>query len=137
MLIDTHFVLWYLTNDGRLTKAEIALIGRALLDSAVYVSVISFWEIAMLVRKQKIALAMPLRELFDSINATEEIHCLPLSAEISIEGNSLPGTFHPDPADRILVATARLHRIPLLTRDTQILNYGSANHVMLANTHAE
>jgi len=57
------------------------------------------------------------------------ISLVPLTPEIAVESCRLPGTFHGDPADRILVATARLLGATLITRDTMILSYGRKNHV--------
>jgi PIN domain nuclease of toxin-antitoxin system len=137
MLLDTHFIIWYFTNQPCLRGKERTLIQQTIQKDTIYISAISFLEIAMLQRKKKLQIILPLKEWFETFINSTGVTTLPLSLDIALESYALPGTFHPDPADRILVATARLHRIPLLTRDTQILNYGSANHVMLASPHAE
>ena len=136
MLIDTHFIVWYFTNNPCLQKHEWVLIEQAIYKGNAYISTMSFLEIVTLERKRRLQILMPLKDWFAKFIHLPGITTLPLSLEVALESGKLPGTFHPDPADRILVATARVYNIPLLTRDSQILAYGSAGHVGIAGTHA-
>ena len=87
------------------------------------VSVISCWEIAKLVEYGRLELPCPLEEWFEQALSYPGIHLLPLTPEIAIESTRLPGEFHRDPADQIIVATARVYNCPLVTSDERILNY--------------
>ena len=97
--------------------------------NGVGVSVISCCEIAWLVAGGKFKINHPVAEWFALALDYAGVQLIDLSPEISIEANNLPGTFHKDPADRIIVATARVMGCELLTADRQILDY---QHVMHA-----
>jgi PIN domain nuclease of toxin-antitoxin system len=71
----------------------------------------------------------PLKEWFDFATSIFGIAILPLTPEVALEAYSLPGTFHDDPADRMIVATARIHHCVLLTEDTKIRNYSQVEAV--------
>jgi PIN domain nuclease of toxin-antitoxin system len=77
----------------------------------------------MLHAKGRLNFAVPLQEWFDNILAESGILVLPLTPRITVEAYSLPGRFHDDPADRMIVATARNHDCLLLTEDKKILDY--------------
>ena len=83
----------------------------------------------MLQSKGKISLITPLQQWLKKIDSLPYIKILPLTAEIAIESCELPGEFHGDPADRMLVATARILDIPLMTRDQKIESYGQKGYV--------
>ena len=91
--------------------------------NGVGLSVISCWEVAMLISKGRLDFSLPLGEWF--AGAIEEAGVLlqPLTPAVSIEANSLPGEIHRDPSDRIIVATARTLGCPLLTADAKLLDY--------------
>jgi PIN domain nuclease of toxin-antitoxin system len=87
------------------------------------VSVISCWEVAKLVEHRRLDLGRNLDEwLFDALDASG-IRLLPLTRRIAVEACRLPGEFHRDPADQIIVATARVHNVPLITADEKIRSY--------------
>jgi PIN domain nuclease of toxin-antitoxin system len=97
--------------------------GRDTREHVNAVSPVSSLELARLVAVGEIALSVPLgRRVEDSL---AELHAqsLPITPEIALEAYALPGRFHPDPADRILVATARCHSLRLVTADTRVLDY--------------
>ncbi len=85
-----------------------------------WVSVISVWEVALLEAKGRIGLTLPLSEWVTRALAPP-LKLAPLTPEIAIESSRLPPPFHNDPADRILMATARLEGLTLVTRDGRIL----------------
>ena len=100
----------------------------AIASGKLYISPITAWEIANLTRKNRIALTMPvaawLRQAITAIDAD-----LPqLSVEILVESCALPGKPPDDPADRIVIATARQHGLTIVTRDAAILRYADAGH---------
>jgi PIN domain nuclease of toxin-antitoxin system len=95
----------------------------AILPDQIAISAISCWEVAMLSSLGKISFQVSLREWMGAALSTTGITLLPLTPDIAIESAHLPGVIHRDPADRILIATARVHACPLITADEKILAY--------------
>jgi PIN domain nuclease of toxin-antitoxin system len=124
LLLDTCAVLWLAQG------AELANQAReAISECKINISPITAWEIANLVRKKRIILAMPVvkwfRQAADMIEAT-----MPeLTVDILAGSCELPGSPPSDPADRIIIATAREGRMVLMTRDNSILNYSRTGYV--------
>ena len=87
------------------------------------VSVFSVWEIAKLVQKRKLQFSIPYREWLAAAMQAEGITMHPLTPEVCMESTELPGVFHGDPADQIIVATARLLSAPVVTSDRKIREY--------------
>lgn len=87
------------------------------------VSSFSVWEIAKLYEKQRVNFAVPLEDWFDNALSRPNIVLLTASPKIVVDSIQLPGDFHKDPADQIIVATARVHDSPLVTYDSKILEY--------------
>jgi PIN domain nuclease of toxin-antitoxin system len=122
ILLDTHVWWWGLTEPENLSRKAKALIKQAKTDER-FISSISIWEFAMMVAKKRIELKIsPAKWLSRAIEETG-IVVMDLSPEIATDSCSLPGEFHKDPADRIIVATARVHNLTLLTKDLKILDY--------------
>ena len=92
-------------------------------EQGLGISVISCWEVAKLVEYNRLRLPCAIGEWFEQALAYPGIQLLNLTPEIAIESTQLPGTFHRDPADQIIVATARLYDCPLVTADKKILDY--------------
>jgi PIN domain nuclease of toxin-antitoxin system len=92
-------------------------------SDGIGISVISCWEIAKLVEYKRLELSFPLNEWFEEALNYPGIQLLSLTPEIAIESTQLPGKFHRDPSDQIIVATARINNCPLITSDSKILNY--------------
>jgi PIN domain nuclease of toxin-antitoxin system len=124
LLLDTCAVLWVANGDAMAGDAR-----AAMMRSTRHVSPISVWEIANLVRKQRVVLTMPVVAWFN--RAVERINAaLPsLSVEILAESCALPGAPPADPADRIVIATARAHDLTIVTRDRAILRYAQDGFV--------
>ena len=120
ILLDTHIWYWWAGGFSKLTAHH-----RQLIDDAdeLGVSVISCWEIAKKCQTGKLDLDRPVDEWLPMAVALPQVRLLPLTTEIEIEACHLPGEFHRDPADELIVATARIHGIPLLTVDAKILAY--------------
>jgi PIN domain nuclease of toxin-antitoxin system len=87
------------------------------------VSAISCWEVAKLVEYQRLVLPCDITTWFQQALAYPGVQVLELTPEIAIESTQLPGTFHRDPADQLIVATARIYACPLVTADNKILDY--------------
>jgi PIN domain nuclease of toxin-antitoxin system len=129
-LLDTHVWFWLVRGrDGRLTANTVARLEQAARGAPLGVSVISVWEIALLASKGRIGLGMPVHEWVDTALNRPGFTLADLEPAIAVESCNLPGEFHADPADRLLVATARLKNMVIVTRDNRILKYGRQGHV--------
>jgi PIN domain nuclease of toxin-antitoxin system len=130
LLLDTHCWIWSQFGlDHEFSPAGLSLFRQAASDGNLRLSIISVWEVAMLESKRRIHLQM---DCFDWINQalqTPGLSLIPLTPEIAVESTRLPGSLHSDPADRILVATARNVGARLMTRDRLLLKYKHARVV--------
>ena len=121
-LLDTHVLLWWLGDRDRLSVGQRRLLDSADGDTPLLVSDISLWEVAMLHNFGHIRLSIPLREWLELAVAPPLVWRQGVSPAIAAEVASLPDSFHRDPADRILVATARVLGATLLTQDRRIID---------------
>ena len=121
-LLDTHVLLWWLTGGARLSPAQREVVASASAATPLLVSDISLWEIAMLHSLGRIRLSVPLRDWLEQAVAQPLVRRQGISPAIAAELAALPDSFHRDPADRILVATARVLGATLLTQDRRILD---------------
>lgn len=119
--------------DDRLGPRARQLIEDAAGEAALFVPAITPWEIAMLVEKGRLALGRDVAQWLEATLGLPGIRLAALSAEISVDSVRLPGSFHPDPADRMIVATARAFDALLLTADRAILAYGGQGYVRAAD----
>lgn len=108
---------------------------RAAMNAAVAngekvgISPISAWELGLLVARGRLASARSPTDIFAEVVATPGIRVEALSPDVLIDSSFLPGDLHSDPADRILIATARRADLTLVTRDQKILDYARQGHV--------
>lgn len=124
LLLDTHVWWWWLTGERRLSATQSRRLRKVTPAAPVLVSDISLWELATLVSLRKIELSIPLRQWLEAAAAPPLVQRCGISPAIAAEVAALPESFHRDPADRILVATARVHGATLVTRDRRILEAG-------------
>lgn len=129
LLLDTHVWLRYQGISGELRAATILLIDAAARSGTVYVSVISIWETALLVRLGRLSLHTSVHRWTEEALSKAGIQLLPFTPEIAIESVDLPEPMHKDPADRILVASAKVERLTLVTRDRQVLAFAKATEL--------
>ena len=122
VLLDTHVLLWWLNDRARLSPAQRDIVNAVDSKSPLLVSDISLWEVAMLHSLGRIRLLIPLREWLDKAAAPPLVQRYGISPAIAAEVAALPTSFHRDPADRILVATARVLGVTLLTQDRRIID---------------
>ena len=124
IVIDTHILLWWVSGSGALSTAATKAIKNTLRKGGeVLISSISAWEIAMLVEKGRLVLSMDVESWLDEVSQIDGVRFLPVDNEIGVKSTALPGEFHKDPADRMIVATARKLALPLVTADEKILQY--------------
>ena len=129
-LLDTHAFIWLMLGSHELSDQNIKKIERYAQAQALYISAISLWEVAMLVKKGRIILHQPCLQWLEQALETPGLFLENISSLIAVESSSLPGEFHGDPADRLIVATARSLQAHLITRDSKILHYAKSGHVL-------
>ncbi|MBV6626131.1 MAG: type II toxin-antitoxin system VapC family toxin [Rivularia sp. (in: Bacteria)] len=122
IILDTHIWVWWNHNDAKLTSNHHKAINKQR-PFGLGVSSISLIEITRLVTQNRLILPCPLQEWFNIALAQEGVILLSITPQIAIDSYSLPGNFHKDPADRIIVSTARTYDVPLVTVDEKILAY--------------
>jgi PIN domain nuclease of toxin-antitoxin system len=133
-VLDTHVWIWVVEGDRTaLSAPAIEAIETAARGGAVRVSPISVWEVAMLEAKGRISLSRPLDDWIQAALHAPGIRLLPLTPEIAIESTRLPGAPHGDPADRMLMASARHLGGRLATCDRQILDYSDSGQLKVLN----
>ena len=120
ILLDTHIWLWWSTGAARLTAAYYQALDKLASRDALCISAISLWEGQMLVKKGRLVPNEPFDRWLRKICAPGLVQILPLDPEVVIALHGLPDGFHGDPADRLIVATARAHGLPLATHDRNI-----------------
>jgi len=122
IVLDTHIWVWWIDNPAKLNKKQQKVISDNEIEGIV-ISRISCWEIAKLVEKRRLKLNIPIDEWLSIAINYPGIEVVELTNNIIIESTQLPGRFHKDPADQLIVATARKLNLPLLTNDKKILKY--------------
>jgi len=132
-LLDTHAWVWLLNGSVRLGAKARKAVQRSLAKEAVLVSAISPWEVAMLVSKGRLVLDCDVGEWVNKALSLPGIRLEPISPEVAVASTRLPGTLHADPADRIIVATARHLGSTLVTVDRLLLDYAKDGHLKTLN----
>ena len=128
-LLDTHVLIRWLNDRSQLSSRQRQVIGAADDNSPLLLSDISLWEVATLHSLGRIRLSIPLREWLEKAVAPPLVRRLGISPAIAAEMAALPDWFHRDPADRILVATARTLGATLLTQDRRIVDSALAETI--------
>lgn len=122
ILLDTHTWWWALSEPENLSS-----LGRQQIERTAFgqrcIASISLWEFAMMAQRGRIQLTISPQEWLDYALQEAKTRVLPISAEIALDSCNLPGEFHKDPADRLIVATARSYNISLVTKDQKIRDY--------------
>ncbi|MFW6296800.1 MAG: type II toxin-antitoxin system VapC family toxin [Halothece sp.] len=122
IVLDTHIWIWWVSDDPLLTNDYKDYI-QAHESQGLGVSAISCWEVAKLVELNRLILSCPVQEWLDQALSYAGVLLLDLTPVICVESTQLPGNFHKDPADQIIVATARIYDSFLVTKDTKIRCY--------------
>ena len=130
ILLDTHCWVWmHFGLEDRFARPARAAVETAVAGDKLLVSPISAWEVGLLVSKQRLNLFVDCEQWVHEALSMPGLRLAPLTPAIAVQSTRLPGGFHGDPADRILVATARNAGARLLTKDERILEYGRQKHV--------
>ncbi len=122
IVLDTHIWVWWVHNEVQLTT-ECRDFIAANESNGLGISAISCWEIAKLVERGRLILPQPVEIWLRLALAYPGIQLIDLAPQIAVESTRLPGDFHRDPADQIIVATARVYDCPLVTLDGKIRSY--------------
>jgi PIN domain nuclease of toxin-antitoxin system len=122
IVLDTHIWVWWVNGDTQLTQEYQEYVQQQE-SQGLGISIISCWEIAKLVERNRLILSIPVDQWLDQALAYPGMCLLDLTPKICVESTQLPGEFHRDPADQIIVATARVYDYPLVTMDNKILSY--------------
>lgn len=128
-LIDTHTWVWWVTEDRRLSKRALRAIEKASADHALFLSLISVWEVAKKVEKGQLVLDRPVDDWLDLATVQPGLHLAELTRQVLCESCRLPEPFHGDPADQIIVATARDRDAIIVTKDQRIRDYPNVRSV--------
>ena len=128
ILLDTCALVWTVNGD-RMSADALKAIRRAEHAGALYLSPVSAWEIGILAQRGKVSLGVSAEIYVSRVFSRPGVRIAALTPEIAVRASFLAGHFHADPADRMLVATAILMGLKLVTRDKEILRYASDGHL--------
>jgi PIN domain nuclease of toxin-antitoxin system len=124
LLLDTHALIWLVEGHPSLGRRARSLLRSGLGGDEIGVAAITYWEVAMLADRGRLVLDVPVADWRHRVIGLG-IHELPVTGDVAITAASLPG-FHPDPADRLIVAAALAGAATLLTADDRILRWPGA-----------
>ncbi|EMJ96838.1 type II toxin-antitoxin system VapC family toxin [Leptospira alstonii] len=131
ILLDTHAFVWLMEGDAKITKNKklVGLIEKNIPTQTIFVSEISAWEIAMLESKGRIKLNEPIEDWLEQAFSAPGIKSINLTPKIIVDSVNLPGKFHADPSDRLIVSTSRLLGAELITADKEIIRYSKSGYL--------
>ena len=122
-LLDTHILVWAREDPARLTKRQRDVLNRVQAkEGRVAISAITLWEIGMMMAKKALKTKASLASLLSEVESSPWIQVLPINAAVAAESMAIRPNLKTDPADWIIVATARVFRLPLLTSDKRIID---------------
>lgn len=123
-LLDTHAWVWWLHGNPRIGSGVLQRLSRFPRDRRPAISAISLWEVALLVSLKRLTLDVPLDSWLAIAADQICVRVIPITPHIAAEVARLPDSFHRDPVDRLIVATARVHGLRVLTKDAAISKSG-------------
>jgi PIN domain nuclease of toxin-antitoxin system len=130
LLLDTHYWIWFQFGiQEQFAPRFLTTIQEAAGAGRLLLSVMSVWEVGLLESKGRLHLDVPCEQWVKEALAVPGLTLAPLTPEIALDSSRLPGAFHGDPADRIIVATARRMGARLLTRDQKLLDYAAQGYL--------
>ncbi len=129
LVLDTHVWIWLNFGMPGLKPQALRLIDEAAGRGDLRLPAICPWEVALLTSIRRLELYSPVRDWVRRALDLPGLQLAPMTPDIAVEACYLPGDFHGDPADRLIVATARVEGATLVTRDAGILAYGRAGYL--------
>ena len=122
-MLDTHTWIWWHMNPKKLSHKVKKIIKNTNSYDEILLSAISPWEFSKLLEKKKIGISCDPEDWINSALDMPKFRLVPLSPVLADRSTALPQPFHSDPADQIIVATAREENATILTKDERILTY--------------
>ena len=129
IVLDTHVLVWAVEGDRRLGTNARAAIEAAERAQAIGISAVTPWEIALLAERNRLRLVQEVGTWIEAVLALPGMRLMPIEPTVALDSVRLPGPFHADPADRLIIATARHSGARLVTADGTILSYAKRGHV--------
>jgi PIN domain nuclease of toxin-antitoxin system len=129
LLLDTCAVIWMAEGAGMDATAVAAIDDAFGRGENVHISAITAWELGLLSRRGRLPFTQSPHQLYRELVASEGIEEVAASSTVLLDSSFLPDILHNDPADRIIIATARAHNLTIVTGDKLILDYASRGHV--------
>ena len=123
IVLDTHAWIWFISNPDLLSKRAQKAVNTAVKEKSILISSISAWELALLVTKKRLTLTLDVTDWIAKSESLPFIQFMPVTNSIAVKSVNLPLPLHPDPADRIIIATALSVGAPLVTKDKKLLSY--------------
>jgi PIN domain nuclease of toxin-antitoxin system len=123
ILLDTYALLWWINDPKKLSKKALSLIEKEKKNGKILISSISAWEIYMLIKQNKLKLDEDTSSWIDKVSSLPFIEFIPIDNQIAEQSVNLPGNFHKDPADRMIIATARENGAVVISKDEKIQKY--------------
>lgn len=120
VVLDTHVWVWWLTASSPLKQSERDALDRAAVRRELHIAAISLWEVQVLHARRCLDLPVSFSDWIARAADPGVVSVLPLDVDVILAADALPKSFHGDPADRLIVATARAHAMQLATRDAAI-----------------
>lgn len=130
LLVDTCAAIWILSDELLGSDVESAIADAIERGSRLVISPISAWEVGMLMSRGRLTLPFSSYEWYARLAGLPDVVVAPLLPKIMIDSSFLPGVPPRDPADRVIIATAREMGYRIVTRDRKILDYAEKGHVM-------
>lgn len=129
IVLDTHALVWWVSGDPQLSRPAQEAIETQREGGEILISAISAWEVAMLVKAGRLTLTIDAAAWLGIVARIPAIRFVPIDVRLSLLSVDLPGAFHKDPADRLIVATARHYSVPLVTADLKIRHYSHVHTI--------
>jgi len=133
IILDTHILIWSLIKPEELKENIKHNIQEALDNNSLFISSITLWEISMLINKGRLNLYEPKFKFLNDIQSIKGLNIIEINAGIASESTDLPGGFTGDPADCLIIASARSISGTLITRDQQIISWAHKGFLKLIN----
>ena len=129
IVLDTNTWIWFISNPDFLSKRAQKAVNAAVKDKSILISSISAWEIALLVKKRRLELTLEVTDWIAKSESLPFIKFVPVTNSIAVKSVNLPLPLHPDPVDRIIIATTLSLGAALVTKDEKLLGYAHINAI--------
>jgi PIN domain nuclease of toxin-antitoxin system len=123
IVLDTHAWVWFVADPRQLSEPAHKATEAAQAAGSIVISSISSWEVVMLAASGRLKLTIDVRDWIAKCEALPFFNFVPVNNSIFVRSVFLPGPLHADPADRIIIATALMRDIPIVTKDRKIRDY--------------